>query len=156
MGKRGPKLRFNEVTCPNPECPDYGITGRGNVIGNGTYKIKSGRVRKYICHTCNRVFCDRTNTAFYDLRTEEEKVMLALKMVLKGLSLRSISEILGIKADTVSKWLSKAAEHSEEVNKVLLSDLRISKVELDELWTFVNKKEFQEWKSMKMMGPGSG
>ncbi len=81
---------------------------------------------------------------------------MALKMVLKGLSLRSISEILNVSADTVSHWLSNAAEHSEEVNKVLLKDLRVSKVELDELWTFVNKKEFREWTSMKMKEPGSG
>ncbi len=156
MGKRGPKARFNEVACPNPACSDYGIRGKVNVTGNGTYGTKSGRVRKYICHTCDRVFCDRTNTAFYDLRTEEDKVLMALKMVLKGLSLRSISEILNVSADTVSHWLSIAAEHSEEVNKILLKDLRVSKVELDELWTFVNKKEFREWTSMKMTEPGSG
>ncbi len=156
MGKRGPKARFNEVSCPNSACSDYGIKGKGNVTGNGTYETKNGRVRKYICHTCSRVFCDRTNTAFYDLRTEEDKILIALKMVLKGLSLRSISEILNVKADTVSKWLSKAAKHSEEVNKVLLRDLSVSKVELDELWTFVNKKEFREWTSTKMTEHGSG
>ncbi|HOO55161.1 MAG TPA: hypothetical protein PLM24_09880 [Methanothrix sp.] len=32
---------------------------------------KSGKVHKYICRNCGRVFCGRTNTAFYDLRTED-------------------------------------------------------------------------------------
>ena len=77
-------------------------------------------------------------------------------MAIKGMSLRSISEILNVKLDTVRGWLTKAAEHSEEVNKVLLKDLKVSKVELDELWTFVKKKQYREWKSMRMTEPGSG
>ena len=146
MGRRGPKPGFNDVACPNEDCDLYGVAGKGNVIGNGTYNTKSGRVQKYICHACGRVFCSRTNTAFYDLRTEEEKILLALKLVLKGMSLRGIAEVLEVSAETVSRWLSRAAEHSEEVNKKLLKDLNVSKVELDELWTIVKKKKLPELK----------
>jgi len=113
-------------------------------------------VRKYICKYCGNVFCDRTNTAFFDLRTKDEKVLIALKMIIKGISLRSVADILGVKLDTVRGWLSKAADHSKEVNKVLIRDLNVSKVELDELWTFVKKKQFREWKNLKMMELGSG
>ena len=37
------------------------------------------------------------------------------------------------------RWLYVAAEHCEEVNKVLMKDLNVSKVEIEELWTFVKK-----------------
>lgn len=156
MGERGPKQKFNNIGCPNKDCGLYGQTGKGNIIGNGTYKTKSGRVRKYICKSCGLVFNDRTNTAFFDLRTNDEKVLIALKMIIKGMSLRSVAEILDIKLDTVRGWLARAASHSEEVNKVLLRDLKVSKVELDELWTFVKKKQFRKWRIMKMMEPGYG
>jgi len=156
MGNRGPKSKFNTIACPNEKCGMSGKAGHGNIVGNGTYQTKSGKVRKYICRSCGRVFCDRTNTAFFDIRTKDEKVLIALKMAIKGMSLRSISEILNVKLDTVRGWLTKAAEHSEEVNKVLLKDLKVSKVELDELWTFVKKKQYREWKSMRMTEPGSG
>jgi hypothetical protein len=56
----------------------------------------------------------------------------------------------------VRRWLSRAAEHSEEVNGVLMKDIAVSKVELDELWTFVQKNKYREWKCMKTTGPGSG
>ncbi|MCP1391263.1 MAG: hypothetical protein J5I35_00705 [Methanothrix harundinacea] len=56
----------------------YGVTGEENVIDNGTYMIKSGKVQKYISGSCGRVFCGRTYSAFYDLRTEEEKILIAL------------------------------------------------------------------------------
>ena len=156
MGERGPMPGFTDVSCPNERCNSYGALGKGNVVGNGTYKTKSGKVRKYICRSCNGVFCDRTNTAFFDLRTKDEKVLIALKMVIKGMSLRSIAEILGVKLDTVRRWLLLAAQHSEEVNQVLLKDLDVSKVELDELWTFVKKKQFRKWSNMKMTERGSG
>ena len=156
MGNRGPKPKFIHIVCPNDECAMYGKEGQSNIIGNGTYKTKNGNVRKYICKSCGRVFCDRTNTAFFDLRTKDEKILIGLKMVIKGMSLRSIAEILNVKLDTVRGWLERAAEHSEEVNNVLLKDLKVSKVELDELWTFVKNKQYREWKNMKIMERGFG
>ena len=77
-------------------------------------------------------------------------------MILKGMSLRGVAEVLEVKLDTVRRWLSRAAEHSEEVNRVLMKDIVVSKVELDELWTFIQKNKYREWKRMKMMEPGSG
>jgi ribosomal protein S16 len=66
-------------------------------------------------------------------------VFLALKMILKGMNLRGTAETLEVKLDTVRRWLKIAAEHSEKVNKILMKDLNVDKVELDELWTFVKK-----------------
>ncbi|MHC1594048.1 MAG: helix-turn-helix domain-containing protein [Methanotrichaceae archaeon] len=40
-------------------------------------------------------------------------MLLALKLVLKGMSLRGIAEVLEVRAETVSRWLSRAAEQSE-------------------------------------------
>ena len=147
---------FSEVACPNEECEQYGRTGQGNIIGNGTYATKSGRVRKYICRTCGRVFCDRSNTMFYDLRTSEDKVILALKLILKGMSQRSIAEVLEVCPKSVSTWLSRASDQSEAITETRLKDLEVQRVEMDELWTFVGKKESRKTKNTKMMEHGSG
>ena len=147
---------FLEVACPNEECEQYGRTGQGNIIGNGTYATKSGRVRKYICRTCGRVFCDRSNTMFYDLRTSEDKVILALKLILKGMSQRSIAEVLEVCPKSVSTWLSRASDQSEAITETRLKDLEVPRVEMDELWTFVGKKESRKTKNTKMMEHGSG
>jgi len=156
LGKRGPKPMFLDVACPNEECEQYGRTGQGNIIGNGTYATKSGRVRKYICRTCGRVFCDRSNTMFYDLRTSEDKVILALKLILKGMSQRSIAEVLEVCPKSVSTWLSRASDQSEAITETRLKDLEVPRVEMDELWTFVGKKESRKTKNTKMMEHGSG
>lgn len=149
MGKRGKTPKYEDVFCTNPACNLYGKTKQGNIISNGTYTTKSGRVRKFICRTCGNIFNDRTGTVFFDLRTPKDKVILALKLLLKGMSVRGIAEVLGSKPDTVLFWLRRASEHSEEVDAFLLRDLKVSKVELDELWTFVKKKRLREWKKKR-------
>lgn len=156
MGARGPKPKFEGVACPNRTCQMYGRLGMGNVVGNGTYRTGSGSVRKFLCRTCGRTFSERSNTAFFDLRSDERDMMRALKMVLKGLSIRATAEIMEVHLDTVRAWLRRAAEHSEEVNQVLLKEMTVSKVELDELWTFVQKKQFREWAATRTTEPGSG
>ena len=118
--------------------------------------IDSGMIRKYICHACGTRFCDRTNTAFYDLRTSEEKVRLALEMVTKGMSIQGISDVLKSKPSTVRSWISKASDHCEKVNKVVLRNVETTKVEMDELWTFVGEKECPKTTSMTTKEHGSG
>lgn len=156
MGKRGPKSKFIDVACPNQKCIDFGQTGKGNIVGNGTYKTQSGHVRKFICRSCNTVFCERKGTAFYDLRTPEENIILAMKLIVKGMSLRGVAEVLEVKLDTVRRWLYLAAEHSEQINEVLMKDIKVSKIELDELWSFVKKKQFRQWRLKRQESVGSG
>jgi len=156
LGKRGPKPRFLEIACPNEQCNQFGIAGMGNVTCYGTYENDSGKARKYICHTCGTRFCDRTNTAFYDLRTNEDKVRLALEMVTKGMSIRKIAKVLKSKPSTIRSWISKASDHCEKVNEVVLKDVETSKVEMDELWTFVGEKEYPKTTSMMTKEHGSG
>jgi transposase-like protein len=155
MGKRGKAPAFENVFCPNSDCMYFQKPGMGNVVANGTYSTRSGKVRKYICRGCGRVFNDRTGTVFFDLRTSNEKVLMALKLLLKGMSVRGVAEVLESKPDTVLRWLGRAAEHSEQVNDLLLRSLKINKVELNKLWSFVGKKQLRQWQR-KRPRSGSG
>ena len=156
MGKRGPKPSFVDVPCPNKECEDYGKIENENVVGNGTYQSQNGTVHKYICRTCSKNFTSNANTILHDLRTDEETVFLALKMILKGMNLRSTAEILEVKLDTVRRWLAISADHCEKVNEVLMKELDVTKVELDELWTYVKKKRIRTWIANQKTKDGSG
>lgn len=144
MAKRGKQPNYFDVACPNESCPNYGKENLGNIVSNGTYSTKSGRVRKFICRTCGRVFCDRQGTLFYDLRSDEEKVLQALAMLAKGMTLRGTAEILHTKLDTIRRWLRLAADQAEKVSQHLMRDFQVTKVELDELWTFVKKNELRK------------
>jgi len=159
MAKRGRKPKYNleNEACPNPKCSLCGKTRKGNIVSNGTIKTKQGEDRrKFLCKVCGKSFCSRTGTIFYDLRTPEEKVMLALKLLVKGMPLRGVADVLEVKLDTVRHWLRVAAVHSEKVNELLLKELKVSQVELDALWTFVKKNTLREratlWREKSGLG----
>jgi transposase-like protein len=137
--KRGRQPKFRDVACPDARCKFFGKAGSGTVVSNGTYFVGRTRVRKFICRHCGRVFNSRARTPFRWLHTPQHKVLMALKLLVKGLSLRGTSEVLEVKLDTVRNWLRRAAQHSAAVNHILVRDLRLSQVQVDELWTFVKK-----------------
>ena len=137
--KRGRNPRFRTVACPNAGCKVFGKLGSGMVVSNGTYFVGSARVRKFICRHCGKVFNSRARTPFRWLHTPQRKVLMALKLLVKGLSLRGTAEVLEVKLDTVRHWLRKAAQHSDAVSRMLIHELKLSQVQVDELWTFVKK-----------------
>ena len=138
--KRGPKPKYLDITCPNPECKQYGKKGLGNVVSNGTYRTRStGKARLFLCRSCGKAFSSRTGTAFFDLRSPKKTIFMGLRLLAEGLGLRGTSRVLEIKLDTIRKWLAVAALHCEEVSNLLLRDLKLSQVQVDELWTFVKK-----------------
>jgi IS1 family transposase len=77
---------------------------------------------------------------FFDVRAPEEKVMLALKMILVRVSLSDISFVLGVKEQTVLAWLERATHKAKEINTALLNALPVTEVQLDEMWSFVKRK----------------
>lgn len=138
--KRGPKPTFLDVACPNPRCKHWGEKGFGNVVSNGTYRTRStGKARLFLCRACGKAFSSRTGTAFFGLRTPKRTILLGLRLLAEGLGLRGTARVLEVKLDTVRGWLAMAAQHCDQVNQLLLRELRCSQVQVDELWTFVKK-----------------
>jgi hypothetical protein len=81
---------------------------------------------------------------------------MALKLLVKGMPLRGVSEVMGVKLDTVRHWLRVAAEQSEQVNTLLLKELKVSQVELDALWSFVKKNDLRRRAGLWRGKSGSG
>ncbi len=139
--------------CPNPKCTFYGKAEEGNIILNGKYRTKEGACfRQFLCKKCNKSFCIRTGSIFYGLRSPDEKVLKALKLLAKGMPLRGVANNLGVKLDTVRRWLRIAAEQGGKYDALLIKELNVSQAELDSLWAFVKKNSLSKrallWKGM--------
>src|SRR5512144_443293 len=130
--------------CPNPVCPHYRRMQKGNVSAIATYLTQSGKRRIFRCHTCETPFSETRDTVFFDLRTSEDKVMMALKMLLVRVDLAGISFVLGVTEETVLAWLRRAASQAEAINQHLLRNLPVTQVQLDEMWNFIGRKHAQE------------
>lgn len=130
--------------CPNPACTHYRRMQQGNVSAIATYLTQSGKRRIFRCHTCETRFSETRETVFFDLRTSEDKVMMALKMLLVRVDLAGISFVLGVTEETVLAWLRRAAHQAEAINHHLLRNLPVTQVQLDEMWNFIGRKHAQE------------
>jgi len=119
--------------CPNPQC------SQSRVVRNGSHR---GRQR-YQCRSCKTYFGETQGTPMYGLKTPAAEVAQALLVVMRRGSLRAAEEITGHKYETISTWLKRAAAHAEALTQVLASDLQLSQVEIDEFWSFVQKKRGQ-------------
>ena len=126
--------------CPNPDCAYAQMLNRGNIRAVSTDLTQSGKRRIFQCTKCGTPFSETRDTVFFDLKTPEEKVMMALKMLLVKVDLAGISFVLGVTEETVLAWLQRAAHKAEEINAHLLRDLPVTQVQLDEMWSFIKRK----------------
>ncbi|OQA19827.1 MAG: hypothetical protein BWY64_00602 [bacterium ADurb.Bin363] len=60
------------------------------------------------------MFSETRDTVFHDLRTSEEKVMMALKMILVKVDLSGISFVLSVKEETILEWFKKASKKAKD------------------------------------------
>ena len=130
--------------CPNPDCSHYRLMHRGNISAISTYMTQSGKRRIFCCSKCERPFSETRDTVFFDLRTPEEKVMMALKMLLVKVALSDISFVLGVTEATVLAWRRRAAQQAHALNVHWLRALPVTQVQLDEMWSFIRRKPAQQ------------
>jgi putative SOS response-associated peptidase YedK len=77
---------------------------------------------------------------FYRLRHAEEEIVECMKLVGDRNSLAAIHRMKGVKEETVCQWLEKAAAHVEQVEEHLVRPYKLSRVQMDALWTYVGHK----------------
>jgi hypothetical protein len=55
-------------------------------------------------------------------------------------SLAAIHRLKGIKEETISRWMERAATQVERIEEQLVRPKKLSRVQLDALWTYVGHK----------------
>lgn len=119
--------------CFNPDCPDHGLAGQGNM------SVHRHKERRDGCRTCKRTFVETKGTMFYRLRTPPGEALDAIAQLTERGSIRGVARAKGKKPDTVIDWLRWAGKHAAQVNEYLLRGLHLTHLQGDELWTFVKR-----------------
>ena len=120
--------------CDNKKCSRYNKVDAGNVC------VKSTRDRRFYCNVCRKSWTETKGTFFYRLRTDRTKVIQCLLMLLEGMSLRATERITKVKVSTLLDWVLRASDHVREINEHLIHDLHFDQVQIDEFWSFIQKK----------------
>ena len=146
MAKRGRKSSrdLSDLACPHPQCAAHGKPGIGNLVANGTYMTRQGLRRRYQCRTCGQSFCSTSGAIFYDRRTPDQKIISAIKLLLKGMTIRQTAELIGAKPQTVRSWLTMAASQRAAFQRLLLTEPGVSAAEVAALWAAVDADSLRQ------------
>src|SRR5262249_5780685 len=125
--------------CPHPDCAYARLINRGNIRAISTYLTQSGKRRIFQCTKGGTPCSETRDTVVFDLKTPEEKVMMALKRLLVKVDLAGLALVLGVTEETVLAWLQRAAHQAEEINAHLLRDLPVTQGQLDEMWSCIKR-----------------
>ena len=119
-------MHYETITCP--------VCSSLNIKKNGINK--QGKQR-YRCQICGRQFILKYAYRAYLNYIRE----LIVPMCLNGSGIRDTARVLRVSATTVMKLI---AERAQTLPPVKVPE-RIAEVELDEMWSFVEKKKNQCW-----------
>ena len=73
-------------------------------------------------------------------RTDPKGILESLALLPEAVRISSIARAKGFKEDTILSWLREAGRHAQEVEAILLGDYRMSRAQIDALWTYVGHK----------------
>jgi len=114
--------------CWNEACADYGQVRKGNIIKNG--KTDKG-VPRSRGQTCRKTFTQTKGTLFYRCRHSEETMVQCLAMGGDRASLAAIHRIKGVKEETISQWVERAATQVEQIEERLVGPKKLTRVQMD-------------------------
>jgi hypothetical protein len=137
-------INTNRLTGQFPHC---GATAE-KLAYHSRYTPKSGQLVTVIrCKQHEGTFCSRYGTAFYDLKTPEEKVERAINQGLEGLCPEAVARIEGVHPTTVQCWVERGRDQARSADKKVITDVSTDNVELDELHGFAGEKHTDEQES---------
>ncbi len=105
--------------CHNPDCPDHGQRGYGNLTVCGHYGPQ--QLRLLYCRTCKARFSERKGTALFDTRLPPDKVLGVLRHLAEGVGVRKTSRLTGVNKDTVSRYALLAGDHAQQLHDELVA-----------------------------------
>lgn len=129
---------YSPMTCQNSACQYYLIEEGKDIVRNG--KTSAGH-QQYFCKHCQKYFVETKNTPLYHARLDRREVEIICKHSMEKTSIRGVARVTGHHQDTVARYYRLIGEHAELLSDLVLQSLSLGRIELDELWTFIQKKQ---------------
>jgi transposase-like protein len=105
--------------CQNPDCPDFGQRGQGNLTICGRYGRHQRRL--LYCRTCKDRFSERKGTPLFDTRLPEAQVIAVLHHLAEGCGVRQTGRLVGVSKDTVVRYRLRAGDHAGQLHDELVA-----------------------------------
>ena len=112
-----------------------GGRGLGNITSNG--HPSSGPWRQLYGSKCHRYFLETHGTPLHGKRVSSDMFMWAVGALAEGLGIRAVARVFEADPNTVLQWLVAAADHLTAFSQYFLHDVRVTQVQLDELYALL-------------------
>lgn len=99
-------------------------------------------VQRYQCKVCKRTKSDVPENPLINLRVPMEKAVQVIKMLAEGCGIRSVERLTGLNRRTVLNILEVGGQKALALLDRQIREVEIESVQCDELFAFVQKKEF--------------
>jgi integrase len=98
--------------CPFHDCPSASSGLRPRVVRHATFNTRRGSRLRLLRKHCQRSFVATHATAYCRLRRPRSGFVAVVALLPEGVSQAAIARARGLSPSTVSRWISRAAEHS--------------------------------------------
>ncbi len=102
----------------NPDCPDHGRRGHGNLSVCMRYGTQQQH-RLLYCRSCKARFSERKGTPLFGARLPRDKLLSALAHIADGCGVRQTARLVGLSKDTVSRLCLLAGQHARRLHDEL-------------------------------------
>src|SRR5713101_131145 len=122
--------------CPHPTCAYRGWVGLGNLSANG--HPSGGPWRQFYCTACEGYFQETHGTPLHGKRVAPDVLVWAVGALAEGLGIRAVARVFEVDPNTVLQWLVEVADHATAFSRYFLHDVRVTQVQLDELFALLS------------------
>ena len=89
------------------------------------------------CSACERYFLETHGTPFHGKRVAPDLLVWAVGALAEGLGIRAVARVFAVDPNTVLAWLLEVADHLKAFSQYFLRDVRVTQVQLDELYALL-------------------
>ncbi len=109
-------------------------------------KFGPQRIQRYRCKQCKRTFSEEHQKAprpqgpLGHMRISVDKAENCLRLLLEGMSIRSVQRVTGLHQETILNLIVLAGQKAERITNEKIKGLQVKDVEADEAWVRIPVK----------------
>jgi transposase-like protein/IS1 family transposase len=126
--KRKRRKAMTCIRCHHQTCKRFGYFGKR-------------RIQRWRCNSCKSTFCEpHTKLTRDTMLANPDAAARAIQCLVEGCSIRSTERLTGLNRNTIMRLLILAGAHSARLMDERMHELHSRYLQVDEIWTFVQKK----------------
>ena len=106
-------------------------------------------LQRFRCKQCNKTYTEEHERPLDTMRIPLAAAENVLRLLLEGMSVRSVERVTSVHRDTILKLIVLAGDRCRSLMQERIRGVNVTDVQVDEIWGYVFKKEGHKWSHEK-------